>query len=147
MQKTQLFQKFNAIKTRENYKMEISSVPREISSCESECLKPKEIVIYSQLIVDIHLVSIEHYNFINSTTTNEEFYENQSDYRKIFMPKTFSVSMFKQMALFFSIYMRRIREHEVHRIQKLDLAFEKIRQVENFQFFVLIAKKSLTFSI
>ncbi len=47
------------------------------------------------------------------------------------MPKPFSVSMFKQMALYFSIYMRRIREYETDKINKLDKAFEKISQVES----------------
>jgi len=72
------------------------------------------------MIVDFHQIAQEHYAFI---------YRTHQD--KLLLPKPFSVSMFKQMALYHSVYMRRISEHETHRIVQLDKAFKKIAQVES----------------
>ena len=123
-----------AINKSPNFKMHASEdqvVMSADAQQASECLNAKEIVIFSQMLVNFHLITQQLYKCLFSTNQCEDFYEPRYDHRKIFMPKCFSVSMFKQMALYFSVYMRRIRENEAHKIQKLDIAFGKIAQVEH----------------
>jgi len=94
---------------------------------ENDILSHKEIQTYSSLMVDIYLVAVEHYNHLFNA--KQKFYSKQ-DFNRIFMPKPFNVSMFKQMAIYFRIYMKRIRQDLNEKLEKLHLAFKKIDQLE-----------------
>lgn len=88
-----------------------------------ENLSSKEIHLLSSCMVDMHCTACTAY--LNPYTRNKNF----NALRPIFMPKPFTVSMFQQVAVYFLIYMRRIKEQESIKIEKFERAFRKIDEV------------------
>ena len=94
---------------------------------DEEELIPKEIQLFSSVMADLHLISYQHYLHIFK---RDKRFNAANDSNKLFMPKPFTVSMFKQVSLCFRIYMKRIREQETIKIEKFERSFKKIDQVK-----------------
>ena len=94
---------------------------------ENDIFTAKEIQVFSSVMVELHLIAVEHYNHLYNS--KQKFYCKQ-EFSRTFMPKPFNVAMFKQMSVYFRIYMKRIREQVNEKIEKLDLAFNKIKHLE-----------------
>ena len=94
---------------------------------DDEDLTSKEIQMFSNVMAELHSVVYEHYRSTMYVKNQKHF--NKSRESQTFMAKPFSVSMFKQVSLCFRIYMRRIKEQETIKIEKLERAFRKIDQV------------------
>ncbi len=90
---------------------------------EDENLTLNEIHTFSTIMTDLHLIASETY--LNIYNTNKKLNN------KLFMSKPFSVSIFKQIALYFKIYMKRIKENEQMKIEKFEKTFAKINQVSD----------------
>lgn len=136
IQKTKLAQKM-LVNNKHDYQMAsiMQSTPHTSSLPTSEILTTKETLIYSQLMVELHQIAQTHYSFLYNSHRNEDFHDmsnaQTTNFRRAMLPRPFALSMFKQFAQYFSIYMRRIREQEAHKIHKLEKAFTKIEQVEH----------------
>ena len=92
---------------------------------EDDNLSSKEIQVFSATMVELHQAAYDHYSHL---FTAAQKYHARS-IKSTVMPKPFSASMFKQVSLFFRIYMRRFKEQENARIEKFERAFRKIAQV------------------
>ncbi len=90
---------------------------------EDENLTLNEIHTFSTILTDLHLIVSETY--LNIYNVNKKLNNT------LFMSKPFSVSIFKQIALYFKIYMKRIKENEQMKIEKFEKAFAKIKQVSD----------------
>jgi hypothetical protein len=91
---------------------------------DEENLTLSEIHTFSTIMTDLHLIASETY--LKSYNLNKSW-EGQSI--KLFMPKPFCVSIFKQIAIYFKVYMKRIKEAEQIKVHKFEKAFQKINQV------------------
>jgi hypothetical protein len=102
--------------------------PMEDEADEAVHLSTKETQAFSGVMVEIHQAAFEHYY---------RMYTKLKESGRVCMPKPFTVTMFKQIALFFQIYMKKIRDQEAIKIAKFANVFRKIDQVthrlENFE--------------
>ncbi len=102
--------------------------PNEDDSEGQVQLSTKETQIFSGVMVEIHQAAFEYYY---------NLYGRLKQSGRICMPKPFTVTMFKQIALFFHIYMKKIHDQEALKIDKFKNVFKKIDQVthrlENFE--------------
>jgi hypothetical protein len=115
--------KYNSHFNNNNEKCVVLNNNEEDDEEEDENLTLNEIHVFSSIMTDLHLIASETYlNIYNK-------YKKLNN--KLFMSKPFSVSIFKQIALYFKIYMKRIKENELMRIEKFEKTFAKINQVSD----------------
>jgi hypothetical protein len=88
-----------------------------------ENLSPKEIQLLSLSMVEMHMIASDHY--LNVYTRNRNF----NNKWRLFQPKPFTISMFRQVSSYFLVYMKRIKEQETIKIEKFERAFRKIDEV------------------
>lgn len=131
--------KFNTI-DEENTTRASNQAPAAVEADpinEEVSLNSKEIQVFSSLMVDLHQIAYEQYTslFVKMKQALRRGEKTNSSF--ISLPKPFTVTMFKQIALFFHIYMKRLRDQELIRIDKFQNVFKKLDQVtyrlENFE--------------
>jgi hypothetical protein len=125
----------------EEHKLKKLNLTKKYTSIDDDddvSLTPKEIQVYSSTIVEMHLTAFHLYSNMYSKFKNE---------KHVLMPKPFSVTMFKQIAFFFHLYMKRIRAQELAKIEKLQKVLQKIDQVnhrlENYDHYIEETRKKL----
>ncbi len=95
---------------------------------DDDSLNANEIKAFSSIMVDLHLIASEQYlNIYESTRKRGPDMKGSSN--RMFMPKPFNVSIFKQLAIYFKIYLRRIKEQENIKLKKLERAFSRINEI------------------
>lgn len=92
----------------------------------NDVFTPKEVQMFSAVMVELHLIAVEYYNHLYNA--RQKFYCKQ-EFSRTFMPKPFNVSMLNQMAIYFRIYMKRIRDQINEKMYKLDSAFAKVNSL------------------
>lgn len=90
-----------------------------------ENLSAREIQLLSGCMVDLHCAA--HDLYVRTYAAHKS--ARSSGGGALLLAKPFTVSMFQQLAVFFLIYMRRIKEQETIKIEKFERAFRKIDEV------------------
>lgn len=94
---------------------------------DEDNLSLNEIQLFSSAMVDLHLIATQEY--IKLYKPINKLLNYSTNKKSSFLPKPFNISMFKQLSIYFLIYMKRIKEQENFRMQKFDRIFAKLDQV------------------
>jgi hypothetical protein len=104
----------------------VAGVPIDITSYDdSFSLTIREMHSFSTIMSQLHTIAYNEYSILYNIKNMN------GNKRESMMPKPFSVSMFKQLALYFHIYMKRIKERETIRSKKIKRAMNKVVTVND----------------
>ena len=111
-----------ALQIEENKMRKLNKFNPIESDTKEVSLNGREVQIFSSSMASLHQIACDHYMQIFAKLRNSN---------RIYLPRPFSVTMFKQVALFFHIYMKRLRDQELIRIEKFQSVFKKLDQVSH----------------